>query len=74
MVTGGEVQVEKKARLLSDEGSDEYPAMWMVSGGRSGDGGPGGVLHDDAATTAAAAKLAKEEARPKTLKARLWLR
>ena len=55
--SGGEL------RLLSDGRYGGAPATATAPGGRGGDGEHGGVLHDDAATTAAA-QFDGDEARP----------
>ena len=51
------------ARLLSDGRYGGAPATATAPGGRGGDGEHGGVLHDDAAATAAA-QFDGDEARP----------
>ena len=54
MVAGGELEAAEKTRVLSDGGSGEIQAAWMVAGGSPGDGGPSGALGDDTAVTTAA--------------------
>ena len=70
VATGGELEAAEKVRLLSDDGSGDAPMTWRGSGGRGCDGGLGGVLHDDAAATAAA-QFKKRAGGEKTLKPKL---
>ena len=62
-----------RLRLLSDEGSDKAPAMWMVSGGSPRDDEPGDAYHYHRARTTSP-ELEKTRRRRKTLKLGLWRR